>query len=146
MFICSLLVHSQFIDHTIYFYVSTLYPVNSMLCCAQSCTTLCDPTDCSLPDFFILEIPQGRTLEWVAKSSSSGSSWPREQIRISCVSWIDRQILHHLRHLGSPCSVQFSSDAQSCLPHGSAACQAFLSITNSQSLLKVKSTELVKPL
>ena len=32
----------------------------------QSCLTLCDPMDCSLPGFSIHGILQARTLEWVA--------------------------------------------------------------------------------
>ena len=50
---------------------------------------------------------------------------------------------------GSNCSVQFSSVAQSCLtlcnPMNHTACQAFLSITNSRSLLKLISIESVMP-
>src|SRR5574340_694563 len=34
----------------------------------QSCPTLCDPMDCSLPGFSIHGILQARTLEWVAIS------------------------------------------------------------------------------
>ena len=37
----------------------------------QSCPTLCDPTDCSLPGFSIHGILQARTLEWVAISFSN---------------------------------------------------------------------------
>ena len=33
---------------------------------AQSCLTLCDPVDCSLPGFSIHGIFQARVLEWVA--------------------------------------------------------------------------------
>ena len=33
---------------------------------AQSCLTLCDPMDCSLPSSSIHGILQARTLEWVA--------------------------------------------------------------------------------
>ena len=36
----------------------------------QSCLTLCDPMDCSLPGFSIHGILQARTLEWVAISFS----------------------------------------------------------------------------
>ena len=32
----------------------------------QSCPTLCDPMDCSLPGFSVHGILQARTLEWVA--------------------------------------------------------------------------------
>ena len=33
---------------------------------SQSCPTLCDPVDCSLPGFSVHEILQARILEWVA--------------------------------------------------------------------------------
>ena len=45
---------------------------------AQSCPTLCDPMDCSLPGS-IHEIFQARILEWVAISFSRGSSRPRDR-------------------------------------------------------------------
>ena len=40
----------------------------------QSCPTLCDPMDCSLPGSSVPGILQARTLEWVAMPSSKGSS------------------------------------------------------------------------
>ena len=46
---------------------------------AQSCPTLCDPTDCSLPGSSIRGVSQARILEWVAISSSRESSLPRDQ-------------------------------------------------------------------
>ena len=58
----------------------------------QSCLTLCDPMDCSLPGSSVHGISQARILEWVAISYSRVSSWPRDQI---CVSCIGRWILHH---------------------------------------------------
>ena len=36
----------------------------------QSCSTLCDPIDCSPPCFSVHGIPQARILEWVAISFS----------------------------------------------------------------------------
>jgi len=42
----------------------------------QSCPTLCDPMDCSLPGFSIHGILQARILEWVTISFSRGSSYP----------------------------------------------------------------------
>ena len=50
---------------------------------AQSCPTLCNPMDCSLPGFSIHGILQARILEWVTISFSRGSSWPRDQTRVS---------------------------------------------------------------
>ena len=40
----------------------------------QSCPTLCDPVDCSLPGSSVHEIFQARVLEWVATAFSRGSS------------------------------------------------------------------------
>ena len=52
----------------------------------QSCQTLCDPVDCSLPGSSVREIFQARVLEWVAISFSRGSSWLRDWTRISCIA------------------------------------------------------------
>ena len=41
----------------------------------QSCLTLCDPIDGSLPSFPVLGILQARTLEWVAISFSNAWKW-----------------------------------------------------------------------
>ena len=48
----------------------------------QSCLTLCDHRDCSPPGFSAHGIFQARVLEWVAISSSSGSSQGTAQRRI----------------------------------------------------------------
>ena len=45
---------------------------------------LCDPMDCSLPGSSVHVISQARLLEWVAISSSRGSSWLRDQTCGSC--------------------------------------------------------------
>ena len=49
----------------------------------QSCPTLCDPMDCSLPRSSVHGIFQARVLEWVAISFSRGSSRPRDQTWVS---------------------------------------------------------------
>ena len=51
--------------------------------------------DCSPPGFSAHGILQARTLEWVSISFSRGSSQPRYQTPISCVSCIGRWILYH---------------------------------------------------
>ena len=61
----------------------------------QSCLTLCHAMDCSPPGFSVLGILQARLLEWVAISSSRGSSQPGDRTRISYVSCIGRQVLYH---------------------------------------------------
>ena len=45
---------------------------------AQSCPTLCDPMDCSLPGSSVHGIFQATVLEWIAISFSRGSSQPRD--------------------------------------------------------------------
>ena len=52
---------------------------------AQSCPTLCDLVDCSLPGSSIHGILQTRILEWVAISFSRGSSRPRDRTQVSCI-------------------------------------------------------------
>ena len=54
----------------------------------QSCPTLCDPVDGHLPGSSVHGILRARILEWVAISYSRGSSWPRDQTRVSCGSGI----------------------------------------------------------
>ena len=51
----------------------------------QSCLTLCDHMDCSLPGLSVHGVFQARVLEWVAISFSRGSSKPRD---LTHVSWI----------------------------------------------------------
>ena len=55
---------------------------------AQSCLTLCDPMDCSLPGSSIHGIIQARELEWVAIAFSRGSSQPRDRTWVSHI--VDR--------------------------------------------------------
>ena len=60
-------------------------------CCliAQSCSTLCDPMDCSLPGSSVHGISQARILEWAAIPFSSRSSWHREGSHISgSIRWV----------------------------------------------------------
>ena len=66
---------------------------------AQSCLTLCDPMDCSLPGSSCHGILQARVLEWVAIPFSRGSSWPRDQIWVFHIAgrfiiiWATRETL-----------------------------------------------------
>ena len=58
---------------------------------SQSCPTLCDPMDCSLPGFSVRGILQARILEWGA----IGSFQPRDKISISYVFCTGRQVLYY---------------------------------------------------
>ena len=52
---------------------------------AQSCPTLWDPVDCSLPGSSVHGIFQARILQWVTISFSRGSSRSRDQTQVSCI-------------------------------------------------------------
>ena len=52
---------------------------------AQSCPTLCNPMDCSLPGSSVHGIFQARILEWVAISFSRGSSQTRDWTWVFCI-------------------------------------------------------------
>ena len=66
----------------------------------QSCLTLCNPMqkacNCSPPRSSVHGILQARILEWIAISSSRGSSQPRDR---TCVSCIGRWFLYPQGHL-----------------------------------------------
>ena len=59
---------------------------------AQSCPTLCDPVDGRRPGSSVHGILQARTLEWVAISSSMGSSRPRDPTHTFCTG---RRVHYH---------------------------------------------------
>ena len=82
-------------------YVSqTLQEIYICMCacvCAkslQSCQTLCQPMDCSLPGSSVIGILQARILEWVAMLSCRGSSPSKDRTLTSCVSCTGRQVLY----------------------------------------------------
>ena len=56
----------------------------------QSCLTLYNPKDCSLPGSSVHGILQARRREWVAISYSRGSSQSRDRTHVSCTG---REIL-----------------------------------------------------
>ena len=64
----------------------------ALMCCwcvcvlvAQSCPTLCNPTDCSPPGSSVHGILQARILEWIAICFFRGSSQPRDRTWVSCI-------------------------------------------------------------
>ena len=64
----------------------TIKKVESESDVAQSCPTLCNPMECSLPVSSVHGIFQTRILEWVAISFSRGSSQPRHWTLVSCIA------------------------------------------------------------
>ena len=112
----------------------------------QSHAILCDPMDCSLPSSSVCGIFQARILEWVAISSSRRSSQPRDWTHVSCILagrfFTTEPPGKYLCDLGS---VQLLSRVWLFATAWTAARQASLSITNSQSLLKLMSSKLMMP-
>ena len=53
---------------------------------AQSCPTLCDPMDCSLPGSSVHGIFQAKILEWGAISFFRRSSQPRDRTQVSRIA------------------------------------------------------------
>ena len=97
--------------------------------------------DCSLSGSSNHGILQARILEWVAMPSSRLSSRPRDRTCVSCSSCTAGRFFT-AKPLGKPSDAPFSS--VQLLSHiwlfetlWTAALQASLSITNSQSLLKL---------
>ena len=67
--------------------------VSAILCaCVLSRVRPYDPMNCGPPGFSVHRIIQARILDWVAISSSRGSSQSRDQ---TCISCFGRQILYH---------------------------------------------------
>ena len=100
---------------------------------AQSCQTLSDPMDCSLPGSSIHGIFQARVLEW-------GVMYPYCQLNKVQTPWhsghfrrqVDLNVTEHCVMV----VVQSLSHVQLFAPSWTAACQASLSFTISRSLLK----------
>ena len=61
----------------------------------QSCSTLCNPLDCSPPGSSVHGTLQARVLEWAAVPSSRGPSRPRHWTRMSSVLHVGRRALYH---------------------------------------------------
>ena len=66
-----------------------------VLSCFSHVQLFVTPRDYSLSGSTVHGILQARIMEWVAMPSSRGSSQPRDQIRVSYMSCIGRQVLYH---------------------------------------------------
>ena len=82
-----------------WFVIYGLCSVEVCVLVTQSCPTLCDPMDCSLPGSSVHGILQAGRLEWVAIPFSRGSSWHRSQTQVSRIAG---RLLTVLSHQGSP--------------------------------------------
>ena len=85
---------------------------------AQLCPILCNPMDYSPPDSCVHGFIQARILKWVAISSSWGSSWPRDQTRVSCIGmrilylWATWEALYIINNAKQNCFVYYSNSFQ----------------------------------
>ena len=119
----------------------------------QSCPTLCDPMDRSLPGSSVHGILHARILEWVSISFSGEAYWPRDRTQVSHT--IGRRFPSESP--GKPCFLQKHTIIKkiiitkiklfSCVwlfaTPWTTEHQASLSFTSSWSLLKLMSIELV---
>ena len=128
-----------------------------MMKVAQSCLTLCNPMD-----YTVHGILQARILKWVAYPFSNRSSWPRNQTRVSCIAggfftnWatpcncVTPDLETYLWGLNRGTYIRSDQISRSVVsdslrPPWIVARQASLSITNSQSSLRLRSIESVMP-
>ena len=88
-FPCLLLLFKKF-RKTVLQISTACVPAKSL----QSCPTLCDPVDCSLPGSSVHGILHARILERVAMPSSRRSPQPRDQTQVSYVSYASGQFLY----------------------------------------------------
>ena len=135
---------------------------------AKPCPTLLQPMDYSLPGSSVHGIFQARILGWVAISFSRESSWARDPTSSGTRGFCLTGRFFTTGHQGSPVYVwlihlviqqkltehckaniivviQLLSCVQLFSTPWTAACQASLSINNSQSLLKLMSIEFMIP-
>ena len=82
--------------------IQVLYPFLNWVTVkvAQSCPTLCDSMDCSLPGSSVHEILQARILEWIVSHSLLQGIFPTQGSNLGLLHC--RQILYCLSHQGSP--------------------------------------------
>ena len=67
--------------------ISQIFWEHIVLCLvAQTCPSLCNSMDCNLPGSTVHGILWAVILEWVAMSSSRGSSQPRDQTEVSHIA------------------------------------------------------------
>ena len=101
----------------------------------QSCPTLCDPVNCSPTGSSVHGILQARMLEWIAKFSR-GSSWLRDQTRVSAVLGISRWALCRLEsaNWGGPLRLHHTADHCHSV---SLPAREGLSFTSSSKFFKV---------
>ena len=71
------------------------FPQPVCVCALSRVQLFATPQTVVPPGSSVHGVSQARSLQWVAISFPRRSSQPRDQTRISCVSWIGRWILDH---------------------------------------------------
>ena len=87
-----LLITDLALSLSLYISMYTYNNTHSAHAVTKLCPALCDPMHCSPPGFSACGVFQARILEWVAVTSSRGSSQFRNWTHISSISCIGRQI------------------------------------------------------
>ena len=133
---------------------TSLHALCNIFMCAKSIHSwliLCDPMVCNQLAS-VHGILHAKILEWVAMSSSRGSSRPRDQTQVSYFSCLGRRFFTTITtweaiviHSVQFSSVQWLSRVRLFVTPWIAACQASPSITSSRNLLKLMSIESVTP-
>ena len=100
------------------------------------------PLTVACQDTLSMEVLQVRILSGLSFPSPGELPLSGDWTHVSCVSCIGRRILYYSVEFSS---VQSLNHVRLFVNLWTAACQAFLSITNSQSLLKFMSIESVMP-
>ena len=88
--------------HTHFPFHMPLYLFDHIMCMLQSCPTLRDPMDCSLPGSSVHGILQARILEWVGgppPGDLPDLGIESESLYVYCIG---RKVLYLYCHLGSP--------------------------------------------
>ena len=90
-------------DFTFTFYFNALEKAMATHFCVYVCSVMSNslwaPWSIACQSPYAYGILQTRILPWVAMPSSRGSSRPKDQTCISCVSRFGRRILYHQHHM-----------------------------------------------
>ena len=92
----------------------------------QSSLTLCNPMEHTPPVFSVCGILQARILEWVAMSSSRGSSQPRDRTHVSHLPALTGAFFTISATWGAPCCIQRAFPTSSETVHVWVASCSFL--------------------
>ena len=97
----------KILEELISSWVLTTYKISKGLISevAQSCPTLHDPMDCSLPGSSVHGILQARVLEWVAISFSNAWKW---KVKVKSVSHVWPSVTPWTAAFKPPLSIGFS--------------------------------------